>query len=224
MPSTLPHLTNAAIQDVLSRFGIPTNLISQIYQEVLDNRAKDALDILLCEIRQGSFQNVHQHDLISILARYQRDAMEGVARNNLELLAKTIKGMADHRELVAPNFLKYANILSTLSKDEIYVLATMVKSAKEQHTSLAHIFDDTETPATITSYNKMDPGKSILNEKYNHIQQALVRTGLVQMHSVGMTSYDNDSTMRYNLTPLMEEIIKYTDNFFIQHEKIPEQE
>lgn len=59
--------------DILSCFGIPTATVFGVYQDILDKRAKLGLEILLSEIRQGDFSNLDQDDVVSVIARYQRD-------------------------------------------------------------------------------------------------------------------------------------------------------
>ncbi|GJQ60525.1 MAG: hypothetical protein D8M57_15195 [Candidatus Scalindua sp. AMX11] len=70
----------AGLSDVLACFGIPTATASAIYNDILTKRAEEGLEILLSEIRDGNFQNLNKHDVVSICARFQRDAMEGLAR------------------------------------------------------------------------------------------------------------------------------------------------
>lgn len=181
------------------------------YPEVLKFIKVVTLAICLKKLLSTKIQSSKKKKFWARWTRYQRDAMEGAARNNLKLLAKTIKGMAKNNQLIAPNFLRYASILSVLTDDEIYVLGVMVREAKS---TTENIFPDASGVDTVTSYSAMNPGKNTLAGKYDHVQQALVRTGLVQMHSKGMTSYQDQTTMNYSLTPLMVELLKYTEGFF----------
>ena len=57
--------------------------------------------------------------------------MEGAARLNLRLMAKVIAGQAQARGLVADEFLRYADILASLSRDEIIAIATLHRVRKE---------------------------------------------------------------------------------------------
>lgn len=183
-----------ALLDVLSSIGIPTATASQIYQDYLNKKVAEGVEILLSEIRQGDFSGIDKSEMISIIARYQRDAMEGVARNNLRLLARVISGMAKKNELHAPSFLKYANILSGLTEEEIVVLGTMVEVRK---------IDPHINPNILRGHLSR---KGIIN--YEHIQQALMRTGLI-IFDVDAKSTTNINP--YPLSPLVDEILQYAE-------------
>lgn len=194
--SALKKYTVAGVADVLGCFGVPTGTAMQIYQDILDKRAQDAMEILLSEIRQGDFSGVDQNDAVSIIARFQRDAMEGVARNNLRLMARVINGMAKKNELKAPSFLKYANILSSLTEDEIIVLGTMIQLRHQ---------DPRIDPNTLRG--KLHR-KGIQN--YEFIQQALMRTGLV---TFDVAAKSTTNVNPYPLSPLLDEILEYAPDF-----------
>jgi hypothetical protein len=216
----------AGISDVLSCFGVPTAVASQIYADVLQKRGAEALEILLSEIRQGHFKNIDQNEAVSIIARFQRDAMEGVARNNLRLMARIINGMATRQALRASTFLQYANILAALTEEEIGVLGIMAKHAANSSPGL-------HPNTTYGFLEYVDPEAEELKAvfpNYAAIQQSLVRTGLVffyvDSHTKGDFKLDGGdfsgsnpgsvemgihSKIHYRLTPLMGEILKYTD-------------
>jgi hypothetical protein len=197
----------AGIADVLSCFGIPTAVASQLYQDILEKRNAEALEILLSEIRQGNFENIDQQDVISIVARFQRDAMEGVARNNLRLMA---------------------NVLASLSEDEITVLGIMAKYA--QNPDLRD--EGRKHPLDIIDREKDELKSSVAH--YAVVQQALVRTGLVFFSVSSQYVSDEDlnevipqprqgqvamlNPVNYFLTPLMNEILKYAD-FLLRPER-----
>jgi hypothetical protein len=199
----------AGALDVLSVFGIPTAVAGQLYQDVLAKRAKEGMEVLLLEVRGGNFQNIDQNEAVSIIARYQRDAMEGVAKNNLRLMARVINGMAAKNELKAPTFLKYANILASLTEDEIMVLAVMSKLQWE----------------VFASGNGAVHFEKAGIKNYLQIQQSLLRTGLVMMQIRNLTHSDArsienlrdfnqinvQSQILFTTTPLMREILKYAD-------------
>ncbi len=218
----------AGVLDVLSVFGVPTAVAGQLYQDVLAKRAKDGMEVLLLEVRGGNFQNIDQNEAVSIIARYQRDAMEGVAKNNLRLMARVINGMAAKNELKASTFLKYANILASLTEDEITVLGIMLKYATTPHHKGMFSPDPAKHPL-----ENSDPEKDELRDtvkNYAAVQQALVRTGLVYFsvnaeagndfvldggtfsdpNSGGLQMAIN-SKVQYQITPLAREIYEYAD-------------
>ena len=75
------------------------------------NKIKMLREVIRSEIRQGDFSNVDIDDLVGISYRLQKDAMEGVAKNNLRLLCAIISGLHEDNKLTAPNF--FTSILFT---------------------------------------------------------------------------------------------------------------
>lgn len=195
--------TVSGISDVLSCFGIPSGTAINIYNEILSTRAEEAFEILMSEIRQGNFENIDQNEVVSVIARYQRDAMEGVARENLRLLARVINGMAEKHKLSAPSFLRYANILASLTEKEIRVLAVMTRFRDADMQTLGG--------------ERHDALMEITQQAEGHLQ-ALLRTGLVNMRM--HTARDlSDRTHKYHLTKLMDEILEYIPYLMDQKEK-----
>ena len=100
----------------------------------LKKRSDDARQILFDELRRGDLfpEQVAAHDDgIAVIHGYNRAAWEGRARVNLLLLAKAIRGKLQTNSLVADEFFEHAEALSTLSRDEIVFIATLLRhSAK----------------------------------------------------------------------------------------------
>ena len=71
----------AICDDVIGFYGIPTNTIKSFFEK----RKELLRNVILSEIRQGDFSRVNEDDMIAICFRLLRDAMEGVAKNNLRL-------------------------------------------------------------------------------------------------------------------------------------------
>ncbi|MCK5374353.1 MAG: hypothetical protein KAJ40_03630 [Alphaproteobacteria bacterium] len=200
---------------MLGRFGVPTATALQIYNDVLDKRSQIAMEILLKELRQGNFECVDQNDAVSIIARYQRNAMEGVAKNNLRLIACVINGMSEKKSLKAPTFLKYANILADLTDDEIIVLGIMAKLNWG-----TFIGDRGDTECRKLGINNMQS-----------IQQALLRTGLLTMQieitisderenkALSIRGDELTSEQVYLLTTLFSEIEGYIENFDMKEDE-----
>lgn len=203
--SVMKYATSG-LSDTLALFGVPTATVMNIYQDILDKRANEAFEILVSEIRDGNFDEQDQHEVVSVCARYQRDAMEGVAKQNLRLLARVINGMAEENELRAPTFLKYANILASLNEEEITVLGIMACQKDAQGNPIKGDIEKTKSKALYDALQEVVPGDPEI------ILQTLLRTGLVKMDT---GSYYGSSsgvdTSKYTLTPLMDEILRYTD-------------
>jgi len=194
--NALSKYTVSGVADVLGCFGVPTSTAMQLYNDILGERAQGALEMLLSEVRQGRFEGVDQHEAVGVIARFQRDAMEGVAKNNLRLMARIINGMAEQQALMAPTFLRYANILASLTDDEISMLAIVAKH-KESFSS---------------DFIEKAP------KNFEAILQALLRTGLVEMEfSTGigesLSKWSNEPNVtteaHFSGTDLLDEILQY---------------
>lgn len=127
-------VTNSALFDILSLFGIPTTTIQNLWQQHCEQKILESRDILFSEIEQGSFDNIGNDDKVSLMHRYMQAAMNGSARINLRLLAQAInslsKGEKQSKPIYANEFNRYAQALETLSEDEIHLLASMYEYRK----------------------------------------------------------------------------------------------
>lgn len=97
----------------------------------LSKRASDARDILFDELRGGAIlpeQVAAEDDGVAVIYGFMRAAWEGRARVNMRLLAQAIKGQLQNGTLVADEFFLYADALAGLSRDEIILLATMLRA------------------------------------------------------------------------------------------------
>lgn len=96
----------------------------------LAKRADAAREILFDELRSGDIapeQVAAEDDGVAVVHGFVRAAWEGKARVNLRLLAKAIKGQLQLGNLVADDFFLHADALASLSRDEIILLATMLR-------------------------------------------------------------------------------------------------
>jgi hypothetical protein len=214
--------------------GGVSGAVSMGINKMLSKRHKLLQEVVRSEIRQGNFDRVDEDELISIFFRLIRDAEEGVARNNLRLMARVINGMAEKESLKAPNFLRYASILSSLSEEEILVLGMMAR--QQEHDSEQGIKTLALRLGKQTPQEKMNKR---FGSKLEYIQQALLRTGLIAMETASETKQikkpDTGKNMMYasgredsgfdietktsqtfRITPLMVEILKYTDSFDLE--------
>lgn len=202
--SALQKYTSVGIQDVLSCLGIPTATAAQIYKDILAKRSEEALEILFSQVRQGDFSGLDQNDVVSVIARFQRDAMEGIAKNNLRLMARMIKGMAEKSELNAPSFSRYANILASLTDKEIRILAVMTQFRDEVASNSGDV-----VKVKLVKDKRHNALIGVTKQAEGHLQ-ALMRTGLVNLKLDNIDDLD-DSTRKYDLTKLMYEILGYVD-------------
>lgn len=129
------EIVASSILDILSLFKIPTSSIQELWNAHCEKKLAESRDILFDEITGGNFNNIADDDKISLIHRYTLAAMNGTARLNLRLLAKTINSIAKGEQLLSPiyanEFNRYAQILETLSDEEIHLLAQLYKMRED---------------------------------------------------------------------------------------------
>jgi hypothetical protein len=214
------------IQDSFSLcgLGIPTATLSAGASSYFKKRKDMLREAILSEIRGGDFSRINEDDKIAIVIKLSQSAMEGVAKNNLYLMCQVIAGMEQKNSLTAPLFLRYAPMLATLSDDEIIFLGIMAKYHPLSPEKSRHERDKVIRKA--------------MGSKMEAIQSALLRTGLLVLAVDSKTTaergmnlghnfdnvmysyidqtpmpnleYHTKTTASYNVTPLMDEILEYT--------------
>ena len=207
------EIATSSILDILSLFEIPTSSIQELWKAHCERKLAESRDILFDEITGGNFNNIADDDKISLMHRYTLAAMNGAARLNLRLLAKAINSIAKGEQLPSPiyanEFNRYAQILETLSNEEIYLLAQLHKMREDD---LEYIKLHNEPPKGI---NANYFTKLIVEYEYSHPEKAreikatagaLLRTGLVSQEGVGFGGANI-----YALTPFFDKIIELVD-------------
>lgn len=213
MNTNITKTSASAVLDILSLFGIPTSSIQELWNTHRERKLAESRDILFDEITQENFNNIADDDKISLIHRYTLAAMNGTARLNLRLLAKAINSIANGKQLSSPvyanEFNRYAQILETLSDEEIHLLANMYQYRKDA------------TPPSITNspqgikyhddfiqnfanHYKYQYKKS--DGEYKSLCCALLRTGFICLEDVGF-----GGTNFYTLTPFFDKIIELVD-------------
>lgn len=147
----LTELFGVLAKDGLQFANVPGESVANaLLAEYLRRRAEAARDILFDEIRHGNITAIEaasEDDTIAVILKYLRVAQEGAARVNLRLLAKAIAGRLQIGRLVADEFLADAAALSTLTRDEIIVIAALCRATAEHERSKASLPD----PANIST-------------------------------------------------------------------------
>lgn len=131
---TLGGTLAALVEDAFSALQVPGgSTASSVLQRMLRRREEAARDMLLKELRRGNktICDVDEGEVAEIVFRYMRAAQEGTARVNLRLMAEVIAGQAAAGNLVADEFLYYADILASLRYEEVVVLATLYRTTQE---------------------------------------------------------------------------------------------
>lgn len=102
-----------------------------VVSRYLRRRTEEARAILIEELRRASIgytEAVPEDDAIPIVLRYLRAAREGAARLTLRMLAKLVAGQMKRGTMSAPAFLRYADSLVPLTREEIIVVGSMCRA------------------------------------------------------------------------------------------------
>ncbi|MET3925154.1 hypothetical protein [Devosia sp. 2618] len=125
----VPDVVAALITDAMSAYGLAGSSAStavglSAWQKLTANRTEQARQILIEELRLGQklIGDVPDAELASVTFRYARAAVEGTARLNLRLLAAVAAGQMREKALYADEFLRHADMLASLSKEEVLLL------------------------------------------------------------------------------------------------------
>ncbi|MFO1024646.1 MAG: hypothetical protein U1E70_05625 [Acetobacteraceae bacterium] len=132
MPDQLPSLLSAVVADGFNlqqwqAGSILGAMVGAALTKLMHNRLEAARAIFLEELRAGevSLPPSQIDEGVAILCRYLRAAQEGTARRNLRLMAKVIAGQARLGNLWADEFLHDADMIASLRREEIILLATV---------------------------------------------------------------------------------------------------
>lgn len=149
---------------------------------LLKKRLQAAREVMLEEARGGRSFTTEQ-DLesgVAMVLRYLRAAEEGAARRNLRLMARVMSGMAESDGLYADEFLRWADIIASLSREEIVVATTLLQMEREQG-ALGTEPGNIAAQAMITTVDRLvGPGKVFsIRAELDQSLASLTRTGLV---------------------------------------------
>lgn len=183
----IPSLGGSAIADIVSAFSLAASntagaAISAAIDRLMKSRQERARQILLEEIGSGARAPNDPGDIdefVAIIYRYLTKACEGAARINLRLMARVMKGQLEDGGLYASEFLRYSELLASLTREEVILLATRYRCAKSFRA--AHPRTDWSDTSMINKEVATALVPSVFPDA-QHIQYALTalqRTGLV---------------------------------------------
>lgn len=176
----------------------------------INRRAKKLQAIIESELRQGDFSRVHEDDKISIIYRLMNDINEGVGKNNIRLLARTIVGLNNKEQLTASRFHYFNTILAPLSHEQIIFLAEIVKAYNDP---IARVYGGLNQ-GFITSI-KIDPRDifsvrgAVKKTKSSYVLLSLLKTGFFEPCPPNLT----DASLAYKLSPLFIEFMNLINNW-----------
>ncbi len=213
MTKMVPQLFSGFMADVVTAFashgaGTISAVGGVAIQKLMERRLNDARDILLDEVRSGDLNLSIARDLgesVAIGFRYARAAQEGTARLNLRLLAQVISGQAHLGNLVADEFLYWSDILASLRREEVILVATL-------HQCIERIDSGDERGVIIQEPNtwkcareKLVPHLFESEELMRSVAGAVTRTGLL----VSGRTMDGAETVIPS--PLLDKVLKLCD-------------
>ncbi|MDV4181113.1 hypothetical protein R1521_21685 [Rhizobium brockwellii] len=185
------EMITAMLSDYLNAHGWLTasttgSTLGLAYKQVMARRASTAREILLEELAhcRASATDPLPDDAATVTFRYMRAVQEGAARLNLRLLAAVIAGQTNGPGLYADEFLRWADILAGLRREEVIVLGVMQRlndqpPNPEHATNPAFLFW-MECQSILNADHGIEPHVSVA------YANALLRTGLVQLASGSM--------------------------------------
>lgn len=167
--------------------------VQGILQGILRRRAECARDILLEELRHGraniGLDAPDVDEAVAALWRYLRAAEEGAARLNLRLMASVIDGQLAAKALHADQFLAWADLIASLSKEEVILIATLLRFERLAQAG------PKSAPTPKDQYPDAKARKELIgtvfgsDEEYSLTAQALLRTGLIAENAIVISSH-----------------------------------
>ena len=211
MPGVLPSLVGASFADIASALSFgASNLIGtmagEALERVLKGRAERARAIFIEELKDGlrsPNDSGEIDEFVAVLYRYMRAAQEGAARLNLRLMARVIRSQIEHEGLYASEFLRHAELISSLSREEVILLATRHRLRSE--------FDKAKQSENWTDTRDVNkqvedgliPTVFATRLELNAAMTALQRTGLIWPGAAAVSG-----GFVWQDTPLMDRIVK----------------
>lgn len=188
----------AVATDFWSLVGLPGAATSGVALErLLGGRTQMAKKIFMNELRRGDRYIEETQDVdeaAAMMFRYLRAAQEGTARLNLRLMAKIMRGLSVERPIYADQFLRYADIVASLTREEVILVATLY--AKTQ------VLKDSprwREEALTLAKDELVPRVFDTDDRFCAVMAAASRTGLV------ITGGWSD---QFCTTPLMDELAR----------------
>lgn len=143
----LPELVGAVIETAMIAVGADiaapgAGLAGSEVMRYLQGRLTNANAILRSQLERAGatasdFRDAQQ--LAAVAVRYHRAARDQAADENLRILAEAMVGLARRSELWASDFLKYADILAPLSRDELIFVGGLMaadRAIRAEHRDL----------------------------------------------------------------------------------------
>lgn len=183
--------------------------LAAVLKAVMTRREKVARETLLAELANTGRLPVDAEidDCVAILYRYARAAQEGTARLNLRLLAAVFAGQVREREIVADDFLHYADMLASLRRRDVVVLGTLLRITEDPGDERL----ENAQKIHIAAIGELVPSVFDTAADYNATAAALQRTGLVVGVAMGGGFGPGGAAILYRPTALLFELHRLVD-------------
>lgn len=184
------EIISAVLSECFSAWGLPSaGLVAAgvgaTISKITQRRAEAAREILLSELALGrALVEPDEEEAVAVTLRYMRAAQEGAARLNLRLLAGVIAGKMSGGGLYADDFLRWADILAGLKREEVVTLGVMQRLAEQPPIVSASIAPSLQFWLNCSEVLQSEYG--LESHVATAMAHALLRTGLVQLVSGSM--------------------------------------
>lgn len=179
--------------------------VEETIRRIFRRRAEVARNVALEEIRAGRgilpLSAPDADEAVAIAWRYFRAAEEGTARLNLRLMASVLAGQLASGELNASKFLRWSDLIASLSEPEIVLLATLHRVCKGNDV----VDGDIKACGLLVPKYFDDEGDFALTA------QSLLRTGLVKQIGMDFWAGPKGLDWRFTTTSRMLELVQLAD-------------
>jgi hypothetical protein len=169
--------------------------VSKAVSKAFEHRNRAAIDVLIAEVAKGKEEGIEfteddADEFVQTLLRFLSAVDAGAARQNLRLLAQVIFGLKRNKTFEYDKFSRWANILQTLTRNEILFLGAAYRLVKESSTQFWK-------KITEALSNNFSP------HEFREVAAALTRTGLILPDSSGAIGA---SGIYYVASPALKEL------------------
>jgi hypothetical protein len=153
--------------------------LSDAWRRLMERRATTARRILIEELERGNarLEDVSDRDeAAAMVFEYAEAAKRGAARRNLRLIAQVMaNSLKQTPPVYADDFLRWATLLASLSREEISLAATMLRLWSHPLAKSSVSGTTLAVKAELIGSGKLFPNES----EFDATAFALSRTGLV---------------------------------------------
>lgn len=150
--------------------------------KLIEARLRKAHAIAIEEISRGRFESIRNNDpegFVALAYRYQQAAIEGAAEDNLRLLALLVQGVPDMPSITANDFLHYASVIGSLSRDELILFGAILRAENNLEKSPEADTSASGWPTREAVINELVPQVMAAEDDVAGAFAALSRTGFV---------------------------------------------